>query len=386
VPYPIRDGESVAVHALANGLKSHGNRLHLVSLDTDKHPVAQSDLQAFQDSELYLSVHTVSIRTNPTILGGITNLFSSTSYHIRRYDQKKARQELTSILQTLQGVDVVLLESLFVSSYLDIIKQSLPHVTVVYRAHNVEHEIWSRIATYVGGARAAYYRNQAGRLRRYESQVLGNVDLTAAVSTRDQQMLQKLKRKAKILSIPIGIKEVNTPINVKTSQLQVGFIGTLDWLPNLDGMRWFLSKVWPELPTEQFHLFIAGRNADQLQVKAKNVTVLGEVTDSESFLKRCQVSVVPLHAGSGTRVKILESMATGVPVLSTSIGAEGLEVKHDQDILIADDASSWCRHLQSLYFEGPRREQLANKARSYVRTHHNISDLANQLILALPRK
>jgi len=223
-----------------------------------------------------------------------------------------------------------------------------PPIPVVLFQHNVESEIWRRhVLTEQSPARRLLYRVEFEKMLNYERSVLQKVHHVIAVSEHDRQLMSAWTDSARITVVPTGVdlQQYRPSPSAGAKEPLVLFVGAMDWEPNIDAVEYFCREIWPSIqamvPAARFR--IVGRDpVRRVQRLASNsVEVTGAVPSVVDHLQESSVVVVPLRVGSGTRLKIYEAMAAGKAVVSTSIGAEGLDVHPDQDILLADDPSSF---------------------------------------------
>jgi glycosyltransferase involved in cell wall biosynthesis len=312
------------------------------------------------------------------------NLFSKESYHINRFICPHFKEELIKLLKR-KTFDIIQLETLYLTPYIETIKaHSDAHI--VMRAHNVEHEIWDRISSNTTTKLKKWYLTHLSKkLRNYEITHLNEYDFLVALTERDLKKFKRLGYNNGASASPIGIEIENYPF-VGTrmgNHLSLCFIGSLDWMPNLEGLNWFLSKVWPGIhsrfPEITFH--IAGRNtpAHLQNLQMQNVVVHGEVPNAKDFINMHTIMIVPLFSGSGMRVKILEGMALGKVVLTTVLGKEGIDAFHKENILIADTADEYIESIEYAVKNEKRLDQIGNAAADFVRTHFDNKDIAHKL-------
>lgn len=167
---------------------------------------------------------------------------------------------------------------------------------------------------------------------------------------------------------------------------QIAFIGGLDWLPNQEGLEWFITKVWHKIlnihPNAELH--IAGRNCDdnlQTQIKTfKNVIFYGEVPSSKEFLAAHSILIVPLFSGSGIRVKIIEGMAMGKAIVTTSVGAEGIPIENKKHAFIADSIEDFADAINLLIKNPNLINQIGNNARELAKEHFSLEKLTDDLL------
>ncbi len=384
-PYPIKDGESLAIVHLSRALHQQQCSVVLLAMNTRRHWYAGSAPP--EALAHYTSVHAVEVDNRIHPWAALRNLPSSRSYHVERFVSEAFAGRLVALLQQ-QSFDIVLLESIYLTLYVPVIR-AYSRAHIVLRPHNVEAEIWERIANHSGLLKRLYLRLQARRLRRYEQAHLNDADLLAGISERDVALFRALGLRKPAIVVPIGVNIADyRPNEACFSQpLSLCFIGSLDWLPNVEGLRWFLREVWtpwlaPNFPELTFH--IAGRNTPAWLhgLHLPRVHVHGEVPDASAFINAHPVLVVPLLSGGGMRAKIVEAMALGRVVISTSVGLEGIEANHGSEVWVADDVPAF---VEAVRFCQAHRAQLlamGRRARAFCEAHFDHLRLAEQLLTA----
>lgn len=399
LPFPLTSGEAWAVTALAEGLHNCGAVIDLFTIYPDRGDnVSNEDeeiRQKLKTRTVYSEVQIVDATIATSKRGALENLISGESYHADRFDQDEVRDALESWMQR-HRYDVVLVETIYMMHYVKTIKKLNPDVKVVLRAHNVEHVIWERYAEGLGSMKSWYFKDQSKRLKAWETKVMTEADLILPVSKHDEEVIRRLldvKKKVGMLIAPIGMKTADhsniriAKINGIGSSLTLGYIGLLDWRPNVEGLQWFLKEVWPVLKEVQpnIKLKIAGKNGGDLKLpKVEGVKVLGAVADSDAFLRSIDVMIAPLLSGSGTRVKILQALRVSVPVISTTIAKEGLTVVHRREILIADNPQEWQEAVSALHGHHGARSSLVEdmivQGKQYLVEHHDIDQIAQSVM------
>lgn len=382
-PFPLKDGESIAVTYLSHALSDLGCEITLLSMNTTKHYFNLDELpEAFNH---YKEIHVTRLDNNLRIKDAIINLFSKESYHVSRFVCPDFKNKLIELL-TSNEYDVVQLETLYLAPYIDVIKTH-SKALVTMRAHNVEHEIWERISENTRFLpKRLYLKYLTGKLRRYELDHLNDYDYLIAVSERDLKKFKSLGYKNGAMASPIGLDVKNYVKISKAAEktTDLCFIGALDWMPNMEGLQWFLEKVWPEVhqrhPELKFH--IAGRNTPEslLKLNVPNVVVHGEVHDAIHFINAHRVMIVPLFSGSGMRVKILEGMALGKIVVTTTLGKEGIHAENNKHLLIADNPAAFIETIDKIFntrFDG---QAMSTEAIDFVKDFYDHSQNAKTLL------
>ena len=350
-PYPMKDGESIAVSNLARELRALGCEITLLSMNTSKHYADPRSLPAEYD--FFKRIETVDIDNAIHPWKALVSMLTGESYHVRRFRSDAFRAKLVELLEG-EAYDIVQLETLYMAPYVETIRAH-SQARIVMRAHNVEHEIWERITANTDSRLRKWYLAYLTRkLRQYEIDRFDAYDHLVTLTDRDLQLFRE-KGYANGASVaPIGF-DLSAYAYAKPDfgpGMSIGFIGSLDWLPNREGLDWFLSSCWPEIRRRWpgITLHVAGRNApsDLIHLRSPGVQVHGEVDDAAGFIRSHGVMIVPLLSGSGMRVKVVEGMALGRVVITTTLGLEGIDCTHGDQLFIADtpaqfaDAIAWC--------------------------------------------
>ena len=384
-PFPLKDGESIAITSLARAFDEVGNDVTLLAMNTSKH---WFDIAQLPDTfNHYRAIHTVDIDNRLKPVAALRNLMSDRSYHIERFDNQLFEQKLTELLRQEQ-FDVIQLETLYLAPYLPVIRK-YSSATVALRAHNVEHEIWERVAVNSHPLKRWYLNAITPRLKKYETERLNQYDLLIGITERDVEYFRGLGLVKPAVVTPIGIdsRDYTPDYRCYRKPLSLAFIGSLDWMPNVEGLKWFLEEVWkpflaPAFPELTFH--IAGRNTPAWlqRLHLPGVTVHGEVPDAAAFINQHPVMVAPLLSGGGMRAKILEGMALGRVVLSTPLGLEGIPARHQEEALFAQSPEAFVNAIRWCAAQGPALRDLGDRARVFCLEYFDNIEVARRLLNA----
>ena len=301
----------------------------------------------------------------------LRNLLSPLPYAIARYEVPALRDRIRALCAT-RKVDVVVCDFLAPSI-------NVPDdlgVPVVLFQHNVEAMIWERHAQVATQPlKKAYMTEQWRRMKRFEAAECRRVNSVVAVSVQDADVFRRDYGVREVPDVPTGVDTdyfVREPGVVRTPGSMV-FTGSMDWMPNEDGIAWFVDAILPRIRSAipDSTLTIVGRNptakVKALHAPAEGVTVTGSVPDVRPYLASHQLFIVPLRVGGGTRLKIYEGMTMGLPTVSTTIGAEGLPVVDGEHLVLADDPESFARACVSLLRDPARAAAMGDAADTYVR-------------------
>lgn len=295
------------------------------------------------------------------------HLFSPLPYTVAKHAQPQVRNAMTSLVEN-KAFDVVVCDFVVAGA---VVPWELPIPKVLF-THNVEALLWKR---HLEVAKNLVWKAVCWReyktMARYEQRWLRAADHVLTVSETDRDYFSAIIPKEKITVIPTGADtDYFQPQAMAVDEQSMVFTGAMDWLPNEDGISFFVNEVLPLILREvpEVKLAIVGRNPSaRVQALAgSHVRITGRVDDVRPYVAEAAVYVVPLRIGSGTRLKIFEAMAMGKPVVSTSIGAEGLPVRDGEHLLLADSATQFAQRVVGLLRSSSRRDTLGKAARQLV--------------------
>ena len=244
----------------------------------------------------------------------------------------------------------------------------LPIPCVLFQ-HNVESSLWQRMAAVESNpVKKLSFAIESAKMTRYERATLGRFHHIIAVSEHDRQQMLQMNPGCQITVVPTGVdrQKFNVAPASSTRPPRVVFTGSMDWEPNIDAVDYFCSQIWPricnEFPDAIFQIVGRSPFAKVQRLASESIQVTGTVPSVAEYLEKASVVVVPLRIGGGTRLKIFEAMAMGKALVSTSIGAEGLEVESGRDLLLADDAPSFADAVILLLRDAALRRRLEQAA------------------------
>jgi glycosyltransferase involved in cell wall biosynthesis len=388
-PWPLKEGGPIAMNMVIDGLVSTGHQVRVLAVNSYKYHVDPAEIPEAFRQKTGIELVEVDLRVRP--LAAFLNLFTGRSYHVERFDSPGFRKKLAEILKG-SHFDIVQLETLFVCPYIGTIRK-YSRARIILRAHNIEHLIWERLADETRNpVKKWYIRHLATTLKRYEHEVIRNVDGIAAITWKDAEYFTNvltsrgsLPARIPVIDVPFGLDiRIYPPPPDDHGLTSLFTIGSMNWMPNEEGVKWFLDKVWPDVHRQfpDLKYFLAGRAMPEWmkQLRLPNVEVLGEVEDAHDFIQRHSVMLVPLFSGSGIRIKIIEGMALGKAIISTSLGAEGIAYVNGENILIANAPCEFFDMI-SLCIEDPsRRRKIGHNARTLIETEYDRDAITHRLI------
>lgn len=380
-PYPSKEGGPMAMNAIIGGLAEAGHQVKVLALNTNKYFTKPEDIPASYKKTTNIEFVYADLSIKP--LQALKNLFSSNSYHVERFVTEPIKNKITEILKA-GDFDIVQLELLYMTPYIPVIKEYSKAI-IILRSHNIEHLIWERLTQQTKNPlKKLYLSHLTRKLKDYELSVLNDYDGIAAISNKDANYFLEKGCKVPVTHIPFGVDVSEYKIKKTDMEFPSLFhLGAMNWPPNEEGIKWFLDEVWMKIhekfPNLKFYL--AGRMMPQwlLTLKMPNVEVLGEVEDAREFVLSKAVMVVPLFSGSGIRIKIIEGMALGKTIISTTVGAEGLNYTNGKDILIADTADEFVETVGKAIKSQKLYEEMGANARLLIEAHHNNKVIVQKL-------
>lgn len=380
-PLPAKDGGCIAMNNLTQGLLSLGHKVKVLTIYTHKH-----DLNLELLPEEYIQqtdIEGVFVDTRINLVDAFTAFMTNDSYHVNRFFSPDMDIKIDRLLRKHQ-FDIIHLESLFMTPYLGTIKRR-SKAPVVLRAHNIEYTIWEKIAIGTKNPiKKAYINHLARQLKEYELNMFNFVDGIATISESDKIRMLQLGVRQSIRTISFGIDLEKYQALPTPEKVSLFHVGAMDWEPNIEGLSWFIEKIWPHINTHfpNLELNLAGRNMPEkfIQLEVPGVNIIGEVEDAHGFMAEHSVMVVPLLSGGGIRVKIIEGMALGKAIVSSTIGAIGIEDHHGEALRIADSGQEWINALEPMVRHPEKIAELGNHARVFAEKHFDNVIITKSLI------
>ncbi|MFN8394417.1 MAG: glycosyltransferase family 4 protein [Bacteroidia bacterium] len=378
IPWPLNDGGNIATYNLTRALHRAGHHVELACLNTSKH---RQDPMVIREAA---AITAVDIDTTVTAWGAFKGLFSKMPYNVARFWSADFAGKLGQLLRE-RAFDLVQLEGSYMSLYIKVIRAAT-RAPIILRSHNVEHQIWNRLSANEPSFPKRLYLKQLGRkIETWELHHLPLVDAIAPITGPDGDYYRHQGFKGAIRPIPGGVDLSHLAgKEPMAANLRLGFLGSLEWLPNEQGLRWFLENVWPPLAQKypNLELHVAGKNPPErlASLKVPGMTFHGTVPDAGEFLRSCHFFIVPLLSGGGMRIKVLEAMAAGCCVISTAMGAEGIEVTDGRDCLIADCPEQWMSAMEGLIGYPDRSLEIARRGQELARARYGMEAVGEEFV------
>ncbi|MFO7323568.1 MAG: glycosyltransferase [Chloroflexota bacterium] len=387
LPYPPHQGGAIRNFGIIRGLREAGHEISLLSFHTNGIDNVASPLV---DLCTRLEVVPPPSRSRKDRLRDM--LLTRQPDIARRLLSAAFRQRLIAMLDA-ETYDLVQFEGLEMTPYLDVVRQHQPAAKICYDAHNAEYALQRSIfevdrKTPGRLAPALYSWAQAQRIYHYERSVCNRVDCVIAVSEEDAEALRPLRENRPVAVVPNGIfaeRYLNNTPRLDLGENVLVFTGKMDYRPNVDAILWFVDAVLPLIRASvpDVRLYVVGQKPHQSLEALRDdpgIEVTGWVADVQPFLQAATVYIAPLRMGSGTRLKILEAMASGCAVVATPIAASGLKTGVKASIIMAEGAEAFAREVVALLNDAERRQALGKAAQADARRFYDWSALIPYLL------
>ena len=385
IPFPPIDGGAIATLNLAKGFAKLGHSTTILAMNTSKHFY---DLKKLPESiKNLVEIIGIYVEAPITKTGAIKNLiFSKLPYSAERFIDKNYEKKLIELLLN-RNFDIIQLEGLYMVLYIPLIRKH-SNAIIALRAHNIEHQIWERVAENEKNIfRKKYLLFLSKRIKNLKRSYLNQYDALIPITEQDAKFFEQFGNNKPVFVSQTGFDTSEIKIEETNAEFPSFFhIGALDWAPNQEGLLWFFKNVWNKVLQNNKNLkfYIAGRNAPDWLLKTislqKNIIYLGEVADAFEFMRSKSVMIVPLLSGSGMRIKIIEGMALGKTIISTNIGTEGINSSHRENIFLANSPEEFVETIIELSKDEVLCKKIGENASDFIQNHYDNINQSTKLI------
>lgn len=382
IPYPAIDGGRIRVLSLVQNLSRYNNITFLTYNSSDKD---EQNIKYLRD--IGINILDVKFNYNKTlsnIMAISRQVFKGKPFTTAKYYSNNMVKKINELLKD-NSFDILHLEMLHTGQYITEI-QNRHNTKIFLGQQNIDSLIWQRLfRTEQNPFKKLLLNWQYNRFLNLEKNLCPKFDVCICVSAEDANRLKSISPHAKTDVIPNGVDtDYFKPMDTKEDESQIVFVGSMDWQPNEDAVLYFCDQIFPliksDIPNVKF--YIVGSNPTERVLKLKNidgVIVTGLVDDVRSYMSQSAVFVVPLRIGGGTRLKILQALAMKKAVVSTSIGCEGLGLKHNEHLLISDDPIEFAKSVILLIKDRELRHGLGEKGRKLVEDQYDWKAISMKL-------
>ncbi len=379
VPYPLTDGGRIRVYNLVKQI-AEKNDVSLLALETQ--PTDVESIEHLQ--ELGINVHLVANTTSLPRVSLSTLLsafFQRQPITVARYNVGAYRQKFKELLST-ETYDLVHYEMFHTGQLYT--ETDLPSVLSL---QNVDSAIWERLQDETTNLFYKFaYWTQKLAFQRYERVFSPKFDAVTCTSEIDAAVFQKYCKDGAVQVVPNGVDVTHfSPDFEVEASAHLIYIGSMDWYPNEDAVAFFAEEVLPLIQKSMSDVrfsIVGGKPSARVQKLAERegVVVTGRVPEIKPYFAEATVFVVPLRIGSGTRLKILEALAMGKAVVSTTVGAEGLALQDGEDIFIADEPKAFADAVIRLLIDISLRQKIGLRGRVRVEQDYDWRNIAKKLV------
>jgi len=373
--YPPDDGGKIVAY---NGMKYSSLRGHNITMVS-----VAGERERIPELEKYCRWIPGQKKTRTSAVGLVSNLFSQFPYTITKYRDDWVRIQIEKLVQE-KKFDIVHIDGLHTAYYGIFLKEKFG-LPIVLRAYNVETEIMRN-----------FYRNQKKpwiklyaylqykKLYKYEAAICELFNKCIMITKDDEKKIKEMNARVRTCVIPAGVDtSYFYPLEIKEEPYSIISVASMDWLPNVESILWFCRDIFPLLKKQirQAKLYIVGKNPPTSikRLQDSDVVVTGFVEDVREYISRSAVFIVPLKTGSGIRVKILNAMAMARPIVSTSVGCQGIDVTDGKNIYVADDAEGFAGRVVDLLSDKEKRRQLGEEGLHLVEGKYRWPRIAEQM-------
>lgn len=375
--YPSVDGGCFASEKFLSCLLHAEIDVQYITLSTNKHPF---DLNQFP-IELVYKVNPINYFVNTDVkpLTALKSLFNSRSFNADRFFTTEIEIQIKQLIST-NNFDGIVFDSLYTLPYLNGIRTIFSGKMAV-RTHNVEHQLWDQYAEDSSGLKKWYLKRLARDLKKFELNKLSEIDEIFSISKDDSKEFNRLGISTKITDVRVPVSSSNNPPTPKNQRIY--HLGMMDWEPNRQAVNTLVSWM-PELRNRMpnLELHIAGSHSKEcIQADEQNgIFVHGFVNSVTEFVRTHGILVSPIKAASGVRIKFLEAMAQGVPIITTSVGALGIEHEKCNCLRIAETKNDFLTEIETLISKPTKQEEIGRNAINYIHKNHNIDTISQTII------
>jgi glycosyltransferase involved in cell wall biosynthesis len=379
IPYPPIDGHKKSMWGVIKYLSDRGHNIDIIAY-------GQKDDQRKYEGEIskYANLFVVDIKAKNSFAGAIRNLFSAVPYNLSKYQTKGLEKFVTEHL-AVNKYDIIHVTNAHMGWVVNTIRK-LCDTPVVLREENFELIIMERYFKNCKNPVIKYYAFlQYKKFLKYEPSLCGKFDIAIMMSKEDEHRLLELNPDVKTKVIPLGIeKELLEIKRSSTEKYSLAYIGSLEWYPNYDGLKWFLKDIFP-IVTKKFKeakLYLYGggipKNFYFPESVKDNIIVKGFVSDIWNEVNNGSLAVVPLRIGSGIRVKILEMLASGINVITTQLGKEGIPAKDGEELLVANTKEEFAGKIIDFFNNKFDAEMISLKGKELVKQNYIWENIAEK--------
>lgn len=369
--HPTVDGGCVAMASFLNHLLKIYSRVDNLTIETYKHPFNRNHYPQIENEKF--SVNSIYVNTKIAAFDAFINLFSNLSYNVNRFYNQEFESKLIEYLNS--DYQVIFIESIFLSPYIRTIKK-YSKAKLILRAPNIEFKIWENHSQNTKNPIKKWYLHSlTEKLKKTELKCFNQVDGILTISNHDCSIIETFTPKTPKLNLPFSIESENiTPINKN----HFFFIGAYNWQPNLDAVLHIINSLFPlilkKFPDSILHIAGSYTPKELYQYESQSIKIHGKVSSVKEFMKQSGILLAPIFSGSGVRIKILEALSFGIPVIGSSIAVQGINSKA---CFIANKDNDYIDIIQS--FNSDLINEIQKDAIDYINKNYHPTQIEKLL-------
>lgn len=385
-PYPTIDGGCVAIKNVLENLHHLNFKVKHITLSSEKHPFSLKNYPPEIVTDCQPETITVDLNTNA--LGAISSILKSENYNLARFYSSENSQSLLDRIRGFQP-NFIVFDGFFSTVYLNDIKEAFPEIKCVLRSHNLEHTIWLKQSQNAKNpVKKRYFKLLAKQIKKEERNQVKKLSAIASINYKEQAFYTK-NGANKVVNLPVGVKPNHTDFSIKENCYF--HLGAMDWEANQIAISHFLKDIWPKHlkshPQDKLYLagkslkkYISGLSKDLLQ----NVICINKVEDVQSFMRNHGTMIVPVKIAAGLRIKILEGLAYGVPIIASEAACDGIKTnksfinKYTSKKEFLEQMDTMSSNPEFLY-------EMSKNAVKFAEANFSNTEIQNQLKLLLTK-
>lgn len=375
-PFPIYDGGAFAAFSFIKQLHEIAN-VDGIIVSTHKHPFTSESKATLLPFFKRLTNQFMDTKVKP--FDALRALIKGENYNLKRFQSS----ELKAIIQehlAINQYDWIVCDSVFAAATLNDLDTS---VKIAIRSHNVEHLIWENLRKSCSNPIKKFYLAKlASSLKQEEIQLLKKAELVFTITREDELVFKKHIPSGQFITLPVVVDSPDFPL--EETKPEVFHLGSMDWLPNQEAVDFLFRLFTTSQLLRQTRLNIAGKSLNKELYKSPMICNYGEIDNSAEFMRNSGILVAPIFSGSGVRIKLLEALSIGIPVITTELGASGIDLK-SSGIVLAKTAEDFEQAILALISNKQLRNELGKKGFSYIRNEHSLNQAKAILAKAFDR-
>ncbi|MBI2257381.1 MAG: glycosyltransferase [Flavobacteriia bacterium] len=377
--FPILDGGRLASHHLLLNLLDLEAEVKNLTICTHKHPFL---IEHFPEKKIELiEPEAVHIDTKINFFDGLKSFIKGEAYNLTRFRSTELENKLIDLLKD-NYFDFIIVESIFLLLYLPIIRKN-SDAKIIVRTHNVEYRLWKQSAKKEKSFFKKYYFNKiSNQLKKFELSVLNQVDGILCITENDRDFFRRRGIKTRMIAFPVFM-DVKKQYEVDYSTNDFCFIGSMNWKPNIEAVNWIAYGILPKIkkmyPDIKIHIAGSNMSSSMKRMGNQNLIIHGRVEDVYHFMSKHGTLLVPLKTGSGVRIKILEALSAGIPIIATDKAKEGILVTSKKEYLGGNMSEEIILQMKNCINNQDFKLKLGENAKLFIEEHYSRNKITSKL-------